>query len=356
MGSFNATCFASLQSIASGDRCFVLPVIQESSLEPVTLLHRGVEEQHWGVSMTRSYAHALWKPYGGFIEAFYRDYGKVEPVDTPMNRLRLRELFRRVFRTAAPTKELDGDGITIFDFKAFVQGSAPALLAELDSATEHCVPGTDAGLFADMQSCWAYLATAMWKQRLFADDLFHRLRPVQWAVMHASAFGELVELVESNLLLSGGSARREDVLQRFLDHAPGFLERHSLPADSGTEAEGESRMEQMVTRFSQERDLTDALAPLDRCGSLNYPSERVELLLAFDRYREGGLSRSELNELLRPTFDTRYALGGLNELNLRIAPTAFGGEDYTNEVGRQFVQFVQAVSSQVRGQRAARYD
>lgn len=360
MGSFNVTCFVSLQSTATGDSCFVLPVLQESSYEARAVLRQGVEEQLYGVAMTHSYAHAFWAPFGGFIEARYGDRGSVELLDTPINRLRLRELFRRLLSSAATTKELDDAGVPLFDFKAFVEGSAPALLAELERAAGHAVeyasPASDAALFADMQSAWTYLETAMWHHRVFAGDLFHRLRPLQWAVMHKSAFAELVGLVENNLLLSGGSARREDVLRRFFDDAPGFLESQALPAPSDSPEERELRLEALVTRSMQESSLRDALAPLDRCGSLHYPSERVELVLAFNRYRAGELSREELNEVLRPTFDTRYALGGLNELNLRIAPAAFGGEDYSNEVGRQYARLVQAVSAQVCEQRAAQYD
>lgn len=359
MGSFNVTCFASLQSIATGDRCFVLPVLQESSYDAQTVVRRGVEERHYGVAMTHSYAHAFWTPYGGFIEARYGDRGNVDLLDTPINRLRLRELFRRLL-SSAPTKELDDAGVPLFDFKAFVEGCAPALLAELgraaEQAVEYVVPSSDAALFADMQSAWSYLETAMWHHRVFADDIFHRLRPLQWAVMHKSAFEELVSLVENNLLLSNGSARREDVLQRFLADAPGFLDPQALPAAPDSPEERELRLEALVTRSMQESSLRDALAPLDRCGSLHYPSERVELVLAFNRYRSGELSRGELDEVLRPTFDTRYALGGLNELNLRIAPAAFGGEDYSNEVGRQYARLVQTVSAQVCEQRAARYD
>lgn len=360
MGSFNVTCFASLQTIATGDCCFVLPVLQESTYEAQTVVRRGVEEQHYGVAKTHSYAHAFWTPLGGFVEARYEDCGSVELLDTPINRLRLRELFRRLLSTAAATTELDDVGVPLFDFKAFLQGRAPALLAELErvpeNGAEYAVPASDAALFVDMQSAWTYLATAMWRHRVFAEDISHRLRPLQWAVMHKSAFEELVGLVENNLLLSSGSARREDVLQRFLDDAPGFLEPQALPASSDSPEERELRLKAMVTRSMQESNLRDALAPLDRCGSLHYPSERAELVLAFNRYRSGELSREELNDVLRPTFDTRYALGGLNELNLRIAPTAFGGEDYTNEVGRQYARLVQAVSAQICEQRTSRYD
>ncbi|EEF24911.1 conserved hypothetical protein, partial [Ricinus communis] len=164
MGSFNVTCFASLQTIATGDSCFVLPVLQESTYEAQTVVRRGVEEQHYGVAKTHSYAHAFWTPFGGFIEARYEDGGSVELLDTPINRLRLRELFCRLLSTAAATKELDDAGVALFDFKAFVRGRAPALFAELERATEYgaeyAVPASDAALFVDMQSAWTYLETS----------------------------------------------------------------------------------------------------------------------------------------------------------------------------------------------------
>ena len=41
LGSFNTSCCASRQTIAPGDKCWIIPISQQGTFEPVRLMHKG---------------------------------------------------------------------------------------------------------------------------------------------------------------------------------------------------------------------------------------------------------------------------------------------------------------------------
>ncbi|KWU24725.1 hypothetical protein [Burkholderia cenocepacia] len=342
MGSFNVTCFASHQTIATGDRCYVMPIIQQASFEPSTLVFHDFKREQYGVAMSQSYADSLWSPYGGFIEATYADAGEIDVLDTAINRFRLGELFARLSRGAARSESGYPTSATPFDIQSFLEESAPTLADYVQTVGVHTRNVDADELFADMCAAWQYLQEAVWEHRVFATDLFGKFRPLEMCVMHADAFAELVDVVEAEQLATGESANRADVLARFLENAPDFLVRRDTFS-----------VDDLVTRTTQEGALGDLLSLVDRSGSMRYPSERGELRRAFEGYRKGQLDQSGLAEALKPTFDARYVLGGLNAFNLRLTPTAWAGDDYINEVGKRYAAFVQAVSGRVCSAREA---
>jgi hypothetical protein len=203
MGSFNTTCFASGQTIAPKDRCFVLPIVESHTSKPVELAHGGESFRRYGTTGSVTSPEAFWESFGSFLKATYDDYGNVKLSGNLENRRALVQLFIALAQRAAVVAQGENQYHDVpFDFPTFLAEKAP-LLHEIVKAFEEerasAVYPEDDGLFPELVAAWDYVAEAVNEHRLFVADDNGEVLPVDFAIMHAAAYAEL-EAIDAYVL------------------------------------------------------------------------------------------------------------------------------------------------------------
>jgi hypothetical protein len=332
MGSFNTTCFASRQTIAPHDECYVVPVVQARGHSAVQVDYRGGTHELYGISWATAYPCAFWEPCGGFIEAVYDDYGCVIPKDTATNRIRLVQFFRELLEK--PVKVSEGENTVHdvpFDMVAFVDGK-PELQSYLTYGVKAAdLRGAPHSVFNLLLEAWEYVWERVQENRLFKGDWDEVLRPVQFSILHADAVKALIDEIPS-VRYGKETLPQGEFLANAVNEALAF-------------AEG-SRSEDLFLHKLQRS--------IDRVGyfsGMAYPSERDELDACTGEFLAKQLSLDDYCTQIKPVMDVRYAIEGLAALNLRFSPLEYAGQDYANEVGRRYADFVAKVSSSVTEER-----
>jgi hypothetical protein len=334
MGSFNTTCFASRQTIAPHDECYVVPVVQARGHSPVKVDYRGGTRELYGIAWATVFPCAFWEPCGGFIEAVYDDYGCVIPKDTEINRIRLVQFFRELQEN--PVKVHQGENTVHdvpFDIIAFIQGQPELQPYLAQGARAAGLLAAPEAVFNLLLQVWDYVWERAQENRLFKADWDEVLRPVQFSILHADAMKGLIDEVPSVRYL------KDSLLQdEFLTKAVG----EALALAEATHSE-----DMFLHRLQRS---------LDRVGYFSgmvYPSEIDELDAYTGEFLAKQLGLDDYCARLKPTMDVRYAIEGLAALNLRFSPLEYAGQDYANELGRRYASFVARVSRSVTAERTA---
>ncbi len=340
MGSFNTSCFASNQTIASGDACLVLPIRQKSTYQAVKLTWEGVKQKLPGLTSSTCYATAFWRPVGHFMTARYDDYGCVELEDTPANRLRMGQFLGYCLRrTAAAAQGENKYHDHAYDLAASMAKETPELLDWLQGR-----PSTAAGalLWAQSVQAWDYIWKVASSHRLFGVAVHgdSELRPVQFAVIHRAAYDRLVTLAEGLEHFDNGPMGLRDMFDRNLANA-----RSKLLANYATTLPG--KLSASALSCFERSFLDEELRYIGCPEGMSYPDEQLYMRSALEPFTAGALSVDGLFEQLKPWFEARYAFSGLEVLNLKLQPLVYNGQDYNNEVGREYAKFVRSTSAAV---------
>lgn len=337
MGSFNTTCFASQQTIAPGDGCYVFPVLQQSGYRPVELVRGEQTLALYGITSSTCYSNAFWRQAGPMLEAVYSDYGRVTLADSRRNRYGLYAHLR--FLLASAPRVLPGENQyhdKPFDLPAFIDAQAPITRDKLKGKVENGDEGgVDDGASAWSQAvkCWDYAWEAASEHRLFASNSFGVLRPLQYAIVHRVAYEELLKLASKLLDFEGNPLEPA----AFFDRACAAAEAAcTVYAD-----EGERRGWTFSAAFR------DCLVQLGGSGCARYPGESQLVSFLCHAYALGHLSKDQFFENVRPVLDELSVTAGLELMNLKVQPMVYAGQDYSNELGRTYADFIARTSKRV---------
>jgi hypothetical protein len=360
LGSFNTTCFASQQTIAPGDECYVWPIIQQSGYTPVELVHK--EETHAVHAVTYSTCHPnrFWTPYGCLIAAKYDDYGSVALTDTPLNRQRIFHLLCSLYAQNLVVREGENKSHDVaFDFRSEAAKLAPNLLSHLDrfkrSGSPMMVALAELPLevlqedhaFPELVELW----NAMWhvsqEHRLFGISTLQFLRPVQFAVMHRAAYDRLIALAEEGRSWNRSSLVRRPFLQSALAQAR--EDRNTFMLKHATL----DKLDLMASIMYKDW-LREHLSAAGTISGVFYYQEALELAGITTAEEPGSAEEQQLIERLVLALDMRYVLEGLSRLNLHLGPIVYAEQDYSNAIGQDYAAFVQGISEKITRQR--RYD
>jgi len=195
MGSFNTTCFASGQTIAPKDRCFVLPIVESHTSKPVELAHGDESFKRYGTTGSVTSPEAFWQVFGSFLNATYDDYGNVTLSGSLENRRGLVQFFIALAQRAAVVAQGENKYHDVpFDFPTFLAEKTTLLQEIVKAFVEERAPTVyleDDALFPELVAAWDYVAEAVNEHRLFVADDNGEVLPVDFAIMHAAAYAEL---------------------------------------------------------------------------------------------------------------------------------------------------------------------
>jgi hypothetical protein len=356
LGSFNTTCFASQQTIAPGDECLVWPIIQNAGYSPVEVVSNGEAQTLFGVANSVNYPSRFWTPFGCLISAKYEDYGQVCLVDTETNRLRILHWLCTLFAQNVIVNQGENECHDIdFDFRAKALESGPRLRSIFESYTtpglssyvrmprmlEDGLAGSDA--FEEMTALWEYAWERIQEHRLFGYNHHGELRPVQFSIMHRAAYDRLIALTEEGKTWSGNSLER----RLFLEAAV----RKGLEVREVYLAEG-TQTGDIMARSAVHCTVREELGGAGTHPGIFFYPEIHELDRAmWEQVATGAFDGKGLVDRLHKAVDTRYVLSGLERLNQHLSPMVYAGQDYSNEMGQDYTQFVSQICEAVTAQR-----
>lgn len=339
MGSFNTTCFASGQTIAPGEVCQVIPIRQSATDRVVQMIVNGVEEGHFGVASHGCYPNSFWVPHGSFIEASYDDYGQFELADTSTNRLRLLCLFETLHKESLVV--LQGEN-SVHDvtcnLREFVREKTPLIGSLIGQVNTSMVDIESEVFFNECVTLWDYVWDVSQKHRLFVTDYKKNVKPLQFAVMHETAFRNAIEVVETSPNWRGNTTT---VHSYFDDIIKDF--------DKVTAIFG--NVEDETYLFSVQYRIDMALNRMGSFEGMYYPAEEREVLPEVIKYLRKEVDAEALFEQVKPALEARLVVSGLAMMNLRFSPMVTAGQDYRNEIGSLYAQFVAKTNAVVNAAR-----
>lgn len=328
MGSFNMTCGVSQQTIAPGDPCYVMAILQRADSDLVQIAQ---EKQSKKVtefpSMTCHY-DGFWRPVGNFIRGKYDDYGQIALELDDLNRNKLLHLFKELQGRAWNTKQGSNQYHDLpFNFTTFLKKVTPTLLAVLEGPESE--PNT-AALDSDIQKCWEYVWEVARKGRLFLNDSMHVPRPLEFAMVHAATYDALVSVTAAGKSWQGGSMEMDT-----------YLRKNVKEALAGAKKDPDMR------GYDIANHLREAFRFIDGGGLPLTDLLNRDLMAIGYRIADKRITSDQALQIFAQVMPDRYALGGYTALNARLMPAPTASQDYCNDVGQAFAALVAKVSSQV---------
>lgn len=345
MGSFNTSCFASQQTIAPRDPCWVLPIVQSASYMPVELhLPSGVVSVH-GIADTTCYPNSFWNPAGPFLEAVYADYGRVELTDTPANRYKLLQLVSQWRRTIAKVVQGENEYHDVpLDVAEFIATKTPKL-NELFTVKEVELTNADRSLlWEECNEVLEHVWEGHREHRLFAMLHGGEPRAMQFAVLHADAAQALVEQVSALTNWEKQSLHPKELFRRAL------AEGRKVALEQAEKADDKEVAAQVLPYFIGMR-AREVFETVGNCTGVSYMLDNRALEHIIAMVVKEALTEEAGCEKAMPYLQSRYIIEGLTTHNLHISPMVYAGQDYDNEIGRGYAKFIREVSAKVSKRR-----
>lgn len=344
MGSFNTSCFVSRQTIAPGEHCMVIPIIQQATYRPMEVQSRGEKSELYGISSSVCYPTRFWTPVGSFIEAKYDDYGRFELIDTPLNRYKLADYLREALEKTPIVSKGENEYHDLpCDLLSFMQSNTPGLLAVFQ-ARGPIEPDTSEQFFAQCVQCWDYIFEVAGKHRLFWRHYTGILRPSQFAVMHSVSFETLVASLNAGFDWHKNSLDMRAVFDAAIEATD-----KSLDEFASKVANPELNPEQleMITVFRWSDMFKRLVFRIGEGEGAIYPSEYEAFMDASMAYRKKQITKDDLFAAIKPWLAIRYAYTEMSGLNLHFEPMIYAGQDYENEIGRAYAKFIRKVAKKI---------
>lgn len=346
MGSFNISCFASRQTISEGEPCRVIAIRQAAGFNPVSLEFGGTSFQRYGVAASTCGPDGFWEPVSGFFKATYADYGRVIPELDGASRAKMAAFFEDLRNRAAEV--LPGANPRhepAFNLTDFMVKQAPCFLPTPGRPLVEDLPESEE-MDERYLACWDYIWETAQTNRLFRVNHSGELRPVLFAAIHEEAYQALVDLASRATTYDGLSMEPSEYFKRLLTEAHEHAAVRLFP-----EIEGNPRM----LAFHLSSCLRDGIKALT-----DISASRVVELHGFRRallaHLENEISEEALIEVASKLMEPFYALSGMGRLNLKFSPVEYAGQDYRNELGKEYAEFIALTTRRVtRSGEAARY-
>lgn len=334
MGSFNTTCFASNQTIAEHDKARILPIYRQRTFNKIQMQYDGAQFALFGPASSTCYPDCFWAAQGPFFSGTYDDYGRFVLTPDARQWQQLRSFFKDVLQNCPEVKEGENSSHDIpFNFSAFLQEKAP-LVHELCVGREDMPQELCEELEEQFLASWSYLWSVAQEQRLFYMDHSDEPTPLQFAVMHEDTYQLLLARATSGTNYRGESRAPQAYVRRTLESAKSAAQKF---------------------KDTPERALFLYDHHLSACASrlTNMNRHGFDATLSGERWRDleqllaGALSEDDFVEKVAQQLSDTYVMAALDALNLKLSPMVYAGQDYHNETGQAYAEFIAQVSASV---------
>lgn len=358
MGNFNYLCAASQQVIEQGNRCFVLPIIQQTSYSTRLLKINGKTIKVPGVSRHHCYPDCQWAWLGNFLEATYTSRSSFELLNTVPNQVRMFYLAYTLMEKAAIAHE--GSVLPSFDIRSFIADKHQELYAALTAAKPTyesdwrlIVPTNLAEHFDSLGRVFEYLYEGVVQSMVFveASKQDNTVTAMQFAVYSGVVFDKLVSMGEAEK----GAAREffEKAQPQVAPARPGgrlaaFME---VLDDDGFDQEFGDKAPQFKEVLNQEirfamGQLVNTLQQATYYSAHGAYGEFEEVTHGMALNKATMFVEDACFEAARAVIEARFALNAMGREHLVISPMRTCGDE-GNCYGEQYAEFIADASSAV---------
>ena len=288
--------------------------------------------------MSICYPTCFWRPFANLIEGKYDDNGHITLVDTPLNRLRLLYFFKNLAYTAAISLEgsnpvhdkyfeFNATAKTCLNFRSLIDSQR--VLDDVAFVSTH--------FFQELELMWECLDNPLRESRLFARNTMGNLRPLQFAVMHKSAYDILCGISQKALTDFEGEVATRSLFEGALREIDTLLSFTPSVTVGGIE------------EYMRARNFCEYIRRVGNYSSEQIAGESDELLDFLRAYQKGSLSEEQLYQHIKPSLEGHLAFAGLDQVGVAISPLRYASADdnYGNEQGIVYAQFVEDTSRAV---------
>jgi hypothetical protein len=319
MGSFNTTCFASGQTISDGNDCYIFAIRRNSGYRPIEVNRDGKTLEAISSHNSTCYTDAFWEPTSPLIKAKYADYGQFELENSD----RVLELFDYISKEAYNTGLGPNSSHDVrFDLSTF---------DAFDS-------------LKDFEAKWEYMwEAAVRESRLFLKCHRGGASQLSFAVISEEAVDYLIDAVEKYKRYDDLPNDRRSTVMRAID---AMTARKKWCIDEGHESH---------ILYGCADTLRNAIKPSNIYLPFSH-NEWEDCNHYTEQFMETGtLDEENILELIE-YLDTKYLISGFENLNIKIQPMVYSGQDYDNSIGKAYAKFVRSVSAQITKKQKARYE
>lgn len=340
MGSFNTTCFLSQQTIAPEDKVVLFAVQRSRGYKPVELSYSYRDYQEpknaapktktlsaYSASASTAYSDAFWSAKGPMLTGEYSDYGQFTLDNTEENNLSLKCLLDEMRTILAETHQGENQ----------YHDHALNIKELYDPQKEY--------EFSELAEIFDRLVEQASEGRLFeASD---PAEEISFAVMSKHAADYCLGL-------------QTDWKDRFKKDLLNAIELSLINDDKVVE-----KKDIVTDMFSFTMRIEGALNQMS-ANRVSLISEYGELFKEFTKYLsqdikgDNKMSDQQLADELyerffRIPFERNAILMSLENFNTKISPIVYASQDYSNEIGSDYLKMVQHVNERLKEDLKARY-
>lgn len=324
MGSFNTRCFLSQQTIKPGDAVKVLPIMQQSTYNAVTLRSHtdptSKAFQMFGPSHSTCYSDAFWSIMCPILDGEYDDYGHFTLDDTPKNHTALLNLFHYLYDHALIAEQGENE----YHEQAF------HFQSQFNPKKKYS--------FKKLHELYSTLEEFISKNRVFVST-YRGVVAVNLTVASAIAFQELIDTAEQTPRWDGSRQDRNVYFDSQWEH------------DIAQWVQSHQQFEAKMLWGARFQRLFDLRTNAHNGISHYYaPDDSVmeHALTTYFQDHDLHALKKRFFDMGQEFFDMRYFLGGLEQFEIKVQPMTYAGQDYSNDIGRGYVAYVQAVEAKIR--------
>lgn len=342
--SYITQCFASRQVVGEGVPCRVVPLLQSRDFRPATCHPYGEGRPAQLVYAPDSAITGMWLAQEGFMEAIAGDRGEQTLKPTPHT---LRVFSHLLYELARRGARVDlGENSShepAFDIRELLAKHAPEFAAKLPETrtTEALISPEEAA------ATWKALYMPIHRERVFMADHSGVFRPLGFGIILEDAYQWLLARGESTEEF-GRNFERTTYLDKLIQEGREASEQHR-PDSMQTGPQADLWTETMV-----QNTLRDGLKHISRDGLASIRNGWT-LYQAVREVLEGKSQEDAVLTPLKGLFDDLYVVRGLDLCNVPFEPQRYAGDDYGNESGKLYAEFVTAMSAAVERDSRIRY-
>ncbi len=338
MGSFNTTCFASQQTISTGDECFIFPISQKTTYKPVDLIvpwgKETKEVSKYGFSNSSCYSTGFWGYEAPMLKGDYDDYGRFVSERRNENFKMLMCFLNILERKVCDVKQGENSSHDLpLDFKSLYSSKTKYTADQLEEI---------------FNKVWDVAS----ENRLFTVNYSGEPVNVSFAVMHKCVGEYLIDSISSKKDWHGNSLEPKEYFYHYMnnkwkDMREIFAEKLSNP---------EKRKETFAFFAINTNNLDGfSIGESEGSGIRNkYPHNNVVVdkiikhleenpdLLTFDKK-----FTDEIWGEFKLQIDHKYINQGLDNLNIKLSPIVYATQDYSNDLGNGYLKMVQFANEKV---------
>lgn len=340
MGSFNTTCFASQQTIVPQAECFIFPIMQQATYSEIEITDQKDNTfEKWGVAHTTCYPDCFWDYAGPIIKGTYYDYGQFKLSEDEQNIQALITLFNDLEHRCYQTKQGENKYHDIaFNFRELYQSK-------------------NTYNFEQLEDIWNKLQVAIDKNRVFLSDYNGQPRQFQIAVMHKSTADYLSTMIEQKSNYKKQSYVKKEYFKYYITES---LKNIMVAVENSTrKLNNEFIYSLLMMKVSSLEDFNVG----SNTHLSNVYDNYAQINQIFESFKDQIINKQLSDEFiealmnaLQLQIDHLYVHAGLDTLNVKVTPMVYADQDYSNEIGKDYLKMIKAVNKQIKQEIKQKYD